>query len=122
MSIPAPLSLTRTAGPFVFVSGKLGADPSSGVIPKGDIRTQTDHAITNLEKDLRVLGLALSNVVKTTVFLTDMANFSTMNEVYRSRLPEPFPARSTIGVASLPDVDALVEIELVAYNDAGPTA
>ena len=121
MSIPVPLSLTRHAGKLVFVSGKLGADPRSGVIPEGDITGQTDLAMTNLEKDLSGLGLSLKNVVKTTVFLTEIRNFSAMNEVHRSRFPEPVPARSTIGVASLPDVDALVEIEFVAYAETAPT-
>lgn len=114
MSIPSPLSLSRKAGLFVFVSGKLGTDPKSGTIAKGDIIAQSHQVITNLEKDLGEHGLGLKDVVKTTVFLTDMRNFAAMNEVYRSRFPEPFPTRSTIGVAALPDVDALVEIELVA--------
>lgn len=117
MSAPAPLSLTRKVGPFVFASGKLATDPSSGVIEKRDIKGQTEQVITNLEKDLSGLGLGLKNVVKTTVFLTDMRNFAAMNEVYRSRFSEPFPTRSTIGVAALPDVNALIEIELVAYAE-----
>jgi len=115
MSNPAPLSLTRKAGPFIFVSGKLGTDPTSGIIEKKDIKGQTDQIISNLEKDLKDLGISLKNVIKTTVFLTDMRNFAAMNEVYRSRFSEPYPARSTVGVASLPDVNALIEIELIAY-------
>lgn len=114
MSKPSPLSLSRTAGELVFLSGSLGTDPSTGLIPKGDITVQTEHVIGNLERELQKLGLGLQNVIKTTVFLTDMRNFDAMNDVYRSRFPEPFPARSTIGVAALPHVDGLVEIELVA--------
>jgi len=112
--MPSPLSLSRKVGSSVFVSGKLGTDPKTGTMTKGDIKAQTLQIIDNLEDELRQYGLGLKNVVKTTVFLTDMRNFEAMNEVYRSRFPEPFPTRSCIGVAALPHVDALVEIELIA--------
>lgn len=114
MNMPSPLSLSKKVGSLVFVSGKLGADPKTGLIPRGDIAAQTLQIISNLEEELRQYGLGLKDVVKTTVFLTDMRNFEAMNEVYRSRFPEPFPTRSCIGVAALPHVDALVEIELIA--------
>lgn len=114
MSMPSPLSLSRKVGSFVFVSGKLGTDPKTGLIPKGDIAAQTQQVIQNLAEELQKHGLGLKDVVKTTVFLTDMRNFEAMNTVYRSSFTEPFPTRSTIGVAALPHVDALVEIELIA--------
>lgn len=112
-----PFLLSRQVGPFVFVSGKVGVDPASGEIAKGDVKAQTHQIFTNMSTELAQYGLDLSSVVKTTVFLTDMRQFEAMNEAYRANLTEPLPTRSCVSVSGLPHVDALVEIELIAYTE-----
>jgi 2-iminobutanoate/2-iminopropanoate deaminase len=112
-----PYSQAIAAGDFVFCSGQVHLDPASGALVEGDISTQTAQVLQNLSAVLEAAGLSLANVVKTTVFLVDINDFGAMNEVYGRYMPDPPPARSTIGVAALPK-GARVEIELIATRSA----
>jgi len=116
MSGKFPFSSSLKAGSFVFISGKVGTDPQTGEIAKGDVKKQTLQILNNLEAELQQYGLGLADAVKTTVFLTDMRNFGEMNEVYRSKFAASLPTRSCVSVTALPHVDALVEIEMIAYE------
>ena len=98
---------------LVFLSGQLPIDPATGAFPEGGVKEQTRQSILNARAILEEAGLGLSNVVKTTVFLADMADFGAMNEVYAQFFTEPFPARSAVAVKTLPK-GALVEIECIA--------
>ncbi len=98
---------------LVFVSGQLPIDPATGVFPEGGIKEQTAQSIRNAKAILEEAGSGLAKVVKTTVFLADMADFGAMNEVYSSYFTSPFPARSAVAVKDLPK-GALVEIECIA--------
>lgn len=97
---------------LVFVSGQLPIDPATGNLVNG-IQEQTKQSILNAKAILEEAGLGLEKVVKTTVFLADMADFGAMNEVYSSYFTAPFPARSAVAVKTLPK-GALVEIECIA--------
>ncbi|MDY2703829.1 MAG: RidA family protein [Prevotella sp.] len=108
-----PYSQAIESNGMVFVSGQLPIDPETGVFASNDIMGQTRQSLTNMRNILESEGLYLSNVVKTTVFLSDMNNFAAMNEVYSSFFSSPFPARSAVAVKTLPK-DALVEIECIA--------
>jgi 2-iminobutanoate/2-iminopropanoate deaminase len=107
-----PYGQAVRAGEFVFASGQVGADPSSGALADG-VAAQADRALRNLAAVLQAAGTDLDHVVKATIFLTDMADFTTVNDVYATHLSSPYPARSTVAVAALPK-GALVEIEVVA--------
>lgn len=98
---------------IVFVSGQLPIDPATGAFPEGGVKEQTRQSLQNAEAILQEAGLGLSHVVKTTVFLADMADFAAMNEVYAQFFSAPFPARSAVAVKTLPK-GALVEIECIA--------
>lgn len=98
---------------LVFLSGQLPIDPATGAFPEGGIRAQTSQSLRNVQAILSAAGLSLANVVKTTVFLSDMGDFAAMNEVYATFFAEPFPARSAVAVKALPK-GALVEIECIA--------
>ena len=98
---------------LVFLSGQLPIDPATGAFPEGGIKEQTRQSILNIQSILKEAGLTLSNVVKTTVFLSDMGDFAAMNEVYAQFFTSPFPARSAVAVKTLPK-GALVEIECIA--------
>lgn len=98
---------------LVFVSGQLPIDPQTGAFPEGGIAAQTNQSLKNLGSILAEAGSDYSKVIKTTVFLADMADFAAMNEVYSSFFNAPFPARSAIAVKELPK-GALVEIECIA--------
>ena len=98
---------------LVFVSGQLPIDPVTGAFPEGDVKVQTRQSLANARAILEAAGLSLANVVKTTVFLADMADFASMNEVYSQFFTAPFPARSAVAVKTLPK-GALVEIECIA--------
>ena len=98
---------------LVFVSGQLPIDPATGAFPEGGVKEQTRQSLTNARAILEAAGLGLQNVVKTTVFLSDMADFAAMNEVYAQFFAAPFPARSAVAVKTLPK-GALVEIECIA--------
>ena len=98
---------------LVFVSGQLPIDPATGAFPEGGVQPQTRQSLMNAQAILEAAGLSLKNVVKTTVFLADMADFAAMNEVYAQFLAAPYPARSAVAVKTLPK-GALVEIECIA--------
>lgn len=108
-----PYSQAIVAGGFVFASGQLPLDPATGAFPEGGVKEQTRQSLANVQNVLAAAGTDLAHVVKTTVFLSDMANFGAMNEVYAEFFAQPFPARSAVAVKTLPK-DALVEIEVVA--------
>ena len=108
-----PYSQAIEAGGLVFASGQLPINPSTGTLPEGGIKEQTRQSILNAQAILESAGCSLSNVVKTTVLLADIADFAAMNEVYASFFSEPFPARSAFAVRDLPK-GALVEIEMIA--------
>ena len=111
-----PYSQAIRAGGLVFTAGQVGLDPSSGELVEG-VTAQADRALRNLAAVLTEAGTSFDRVLKTTIFLVDMADFAAVNEVYASHLSPPFPARSTIAVAALPK-GALVEIEMVALASA----
>lgn len=108
-----PYSAAVTVGGFVFVSGQTGIDPATGELVAGGVEAQTHQVLRNLKAVLEKAGSALSNVVKTTVFLADMADFPVMNAIYAEHFEQPYPARSTVQVAALPKAGA-VEIEAIA--------
>ncbi len=108
-----PYSQAVKTDGLVFVSGQLPIDPQTGAFPEGGIAAQTAQSLKNLGSILAEVGSDYSKVIKTTVFLADMADFAAMNEVYSSFFNAPFPARSAIAVKELPK-GALVEIECIA--------
>lgn len=108
-----PYSQAMWAGDSLFCAGQIPLDPATGNMVAGGIAEQTTRVLENIRGLLASQGLELGNVVKTTVFLSDMTNFSAMNEVYAKYFTKEYPARSTVQVARLPK-DALVEIEVVA--------
>jgi 2-iminobutanoate/2-iminopropanoate deaminase len=110
-----PYSAAVEAGDYVFLSGQTPLDPATGKLAVGDIATETRQCLTNLNAVLEAAGLTFAHVVKATVFLTNMADFAAMNDVYKQHFTAPYPARSTIGVAALP-LGARVEIELIAFR------
>jgi 2-iminobutanoate/2-iminopropanoate deaminase len=107
-----PYSPAIAANGTLYCSGQLGLDPTSGELEQG-VDAQAERAITNLTAILAAAELDLSDVVKTTIFLTNMADFAVVNEVYASHFVAPYPARSTVQVAALPK-GGLVEIEAIA--------
>ena len=110
-----PYSQAVEANGFIFASGQLGIDPNTGNFVEGGVKEQTKQALTNARAIMEEAGLSLSNVVKTTVFLSDMANFADLNEVYSQFFSEPFPARSAVAVKTLPK-NGLVEVECIAVK------
>jgi 2-iminobutanoate/2-iminopropanoate deaminase len=105
-------------GNFVFCSGQIPLDPKSGQIVSGAIEAQTRRVLDNIRAILKAEGLSLRNVVKTTIFLADLADFQTVNEIYGSYFKKDPPARSTVQVAALPR-GAGIEIEVVAVAGDG---
>ena len=108
-----PYSQAIEANGFIFASGQLPIDPATGEFAVGGVKEQTRQSLTNASRILESAGVDLSHVVKTTVFLGDMADFAAMNEVYSTFFNAPFPARSAVAVKALPK-GALVEIECIA--------
>jgi 2-iminobutanoate/2-iminopropanoate deaminase len=98
---------------MVFCSGQIALDPATGAVVEGDVAAQTRQALDNLRAVLAAAGADFSDVVKTTVFLADMADFKTVNEIYGERFPMDPPARSTVAAAGLPR-NVRVEIEAIA--------
>lgn len=109
----APYNQAIVTGDLVFVAGQLGLKPGDTAI-EGDVATQTAQALSNLAAILEAAGTSMDNLVKTSVFLLDLAEFQAMNEVYAMRVGDRPPARSTFQVAALPS-GARVEIEAVAH-------
>lgn len=111
-----PYSQAVQVGNMLFASGQLGLDPVTGNFVEGGIKEQTTQAFKNIHAILVEAGLTIDNVVKTTVFLADMGDFATMNEVYAQQFTGAFPARSAVAVKTLPK-NGLVEIEIIAVKD-----
>ena len=108
-----PYSQAIQVGNLVYTSGQIPIDPATGVFAEGGIREQTRQSLTNVKAILEEVGLTMSNVVKTTVFMADMGDFADMNAVYAEFFQGPYPARSAVAVKTLPK-GALVEIEVIA--------
>jgi 2-iminobutanoate/2-iminopropanoate deaminase len=113
--VGGPYSPAVRAGGFVFLSGQIPADPDTGELVTGDIQAQCSRVLENLKLVLTAAGLGLEDVVKANVYLKDMNNFASMNEMYASYFPTNPPARTTVEVARLPR-DVGIEIELVALD------
>jgi len=110
-----PYSPGIQLGDFVYLSGQIPLDPNTGDLVAGGIKEQTKQVLKNIEAVLSELGLETRHIVKTTVFMTDLSEFSIMNEEYASFFEEPYPARSAVQVAALPK-NAKVEIECLVIN------
>lgn len=100
----------------LYASGQLGIDPKTGDIVAGGVAEETKQVFRNIEAILKAAGMTKSNIVKTTCYLSDMADFAAMNEVYQAQFDGTFPARTTIAVKGLPK-NGLVEIEILAIAD-----
>ena len=110
-----PYSQAIHAGEFIFLSGQIPIDPSTGEMINGDIREQTRQVLENLKAILASQGLEMENVVKVTIFLKDLGNFNQVNEVYGTYFSSLPPARTTVEVSRLPR-DSQLEIEAIAFN------
>jgi len=108
-----PYSQAIQTGDFLFLSGQIPLDPKTGELVNGDIRDQTNQVLKNIKSILESQKLGMENVVKTTIFLKDIANFNQVNEVYATYFPSSPPARSTVEVSKLPR-NAKIEIEAIA--------
>jgi len=113
-----PYSQGIVAGGWVWASGQLGLDPSTGALVPGGVEEQTRQALRNLKAVFEAAGSGMDRVVRTTVFLADLADFEGMNRVYAEAFPAPAPARATVGVKALPR-GARVEIDGVALAGEG---
>jgi 2-iminobutanoate/2-iminopropanoate deaminase len=113
-----PYSQGVCSGSFLFCSGQIPLDPKSGQIVPGDITAQTRRVLENIAAVLKAEGLTFDNVVKTTIFLTDLGDFQTVNEVYGSYFKHDPPARSTVQVSALPK-GAKIEVEAIANAPGG---
>ena len=112
LSPPAgPFSAGIQAGNLIFLSGQVGRDPASGKLAGPDIETQTRQVFANLKVVLEACGKGFDDAVRVGVYLTDMGHFARMNAIYETYFSQPFPARTTIGVAALP-MGAIVEIDM----------
>jgi 2-iminobutanoate/2-iminopropanoate deaminase len=116
-----PYSQAIRSGNFVFCSGQIPLDPKSGQMVSDDIGAQTRRVLDNVSGVLKSEGLSLVDVLKTTIFLTDLGNFQIVNEIYGSYFNNQPPARSTVQVSALPK-GAKVEIEVIAAANGGATA
>ena len=109
-----PYSPALKVGNLIFASGQIPIDPKTGEMTEGDIEAQARRALDNLKAVLEPYSIGLENVIKTTIFLKDMNNFSRVNKVYGEYFKEKFPARSCVEVSRLPK-DAEIEIEAIAF-------
>ena len=110
-----PYSQALRAGDLVFCSGQIPLDPATGNLVSGTFREQAARVLDNLGAVLHAAGASFADVVRTTVYLTDLADFPVLNEVYAERFGEPFPARATVGVSALPK-GARVEMDAIAVR------
>lgn len=110
-----PYSQAIQVGNMLFASGQLGMDPATGNFVEGGVKEQTEQAFKNIHAILAEAGYTINDVVKTTVFLADMADFAAMNEVYATKFEGAFPARSAVAVKTLPK-NGLVEIEVIVVK------
>lgn len=115
---PAPIgpySQAVAAGPFLFCSGQISLDAKTNTVNLGSVAEQTEKVMQNISAVLKAGGCGFENIVKTTIFLTDMNDFGTVNEIYGKYFPKDPPARSTVAVAGLPK-GVKVEVEVLAYK------
>jgi 2-iminobutanoate/2-iminopropanoate deaminase len=115
---PAPIgpySQAIVAGNFIFVSGQIPLNPSTGEIVSGDIKAETKQVMENIKAVLSAAGVGFGNIVKTTIFLTDMQSFAQVNELYGTYFTDQFPARETVQVSALPK-NVNVEISVIAIK------
>lgn len=110
-----PYSQAVQMGDFLFCSGQISIDPKTNEVFTGDIKTQTEMVMKNIDAVLSASNMNFSNIIKTTIFITNMSDFATVNEVYAKFFKEAPPARSTVAVAGLPK-GVNVEIEVVAHR------
>ena len=110
-----PYSQAIEKGGILFASGQLGIEPATGTFVEGGVKAQTVQVFNNIRALLSEAGYAMDDIVKTTVYLADMADFATVNEVYASQFEGTFPARSALAVKTLPK-NGLVEIEVIAIR------
>lgn len=110
-----PYNQAIQVGNMLFASGQLGLDPATGNFPEGGVKEQTIQSFQNVKAILEEAGFSINDVVKTTVFLANMADFAAMNEIYVSQFEGDFPARSAVAVKTLPK-NALVEVEVIAVK------
>jgi 2-iminobutanoate/2-iminopropanoate deaminase len=108
-----PYSQAIRVGNLIYTSGQIPINPATGQFVEGGIKEQTRQSLTNVKAILEEAGTSMANVIKTTVFMADMAEFADMNWIYAEFFDEPFPARSAVAVKTLPK-GALVEIEVIA--------
>ena len=108
-----PYSQAIRVGNLIYTSGQIPINPATGQFVEGGIKEQTRQSLTNVKAILEEAGTSMANVIKTTVFMADMADFADMNGIYAEFFAEPFPARSAVAVKTLPK-GALVEIEVIA--------
>ena len=113
-----PYSQAVRLGQWLFLSGQIGLDPATGELVSGGVVPETARVLDNLRAVLEAAGGSFENVVRTTIYLTDLGDFSRVNEVYASCFRAPYPARATVGVAALPR-GARVEIDAVAIVGEG---
>ncbi|HYC57334.1 MAG TPA: RidA family protein [Candidatus Binatia bacterium] len=111
-----PYSQARMAGDTLYCSGQIGLDPESGEIVGGGFEAQARRVMGNLEAVLHEAGMGMSDVVKLTVYVTDLASFPSLNSIFAEILPEPYPARATVQVSALPK-GALVEVDMIAVRE-----
>ena len=110
-----PYSQAIVSGQLVFTSGQIPLDPATGQLVEGDIRAQIERVMLNVEAVLAAAGCGFEDVVKTVIYLADLADFAVVNEVYGKRFPGQPPARSTVQVAALPKA-ARVEVDVTAVR------
>jgi 2-iminobutanoate/2-iminopropanoate deaminase len=108
-----PYSPALRVGNFLFLSGQIPLDPTTGQLVEGDIRAQTTRVLQNIGELLKAGGATFADVARTTIFLADLGDFATVNEIYATYFAEPYPARATVQVARLPR-DVRVEIDAIA--------
>lgn len=111
-----PYSQAIMAGEFLFISGQIPIVPETGEVEEGGILEQTLRVMKNIDAILKKAGMEFDNIVKVTIFLTDLKNFSTVNEIYGKYFKKPYPARSTVEVKSLPK-GVLIEIDAIAWKN-----
>ena len=111
-----PYSQAVESGGFVFLSGQIPINPETGKVVSGDISLETEQVFKNIKAVLEAAGLNVSNIVKTTVYLTDLSQFSQVNEVYKSFFENEAPARSCVGVSSLPK-GVNIEMDVIAIRE-----
>lgn len=110
-----PYSQATTNDEIIFTAGQIAIDPKTGILISGDIEEQTHRIVQNIEQILKEAGVGLDAVMKTTVFMTNLSDFASMNKVYGQYFKDSLPARSTLEVTALP-LGAQIEIECIALN------